>query len=278
MKPKTIQISLLLLSMVLFISVSTASGTFQSVSNDYLTDTLKKASLAFAGARTINALVSVAQKIETGGSVKLLGTGGSAAFAPFEWLDPVNDLVERFSLIMLASCVAVGILLFLNHALPWLSLAVLLPTAALLLLSAVGIRTSGLSSGRRTFRTGYKLLVITAITAAMIPLMTAVDYLTYSFFLEDTYESAVVSMETVQHSLAPLQEEKGMMDRIEALQQQAGSLKARAEGIINHILDLIIVFLVQTILLPLFVFWLLIKLMSRIGGSSGPLPAESLFT
>ena len=134
MKQNRTQIILLLLSIVILISVSAGARVFQPASKGFMTDTLKKASLSFAAARTINALVSVAQKIETGGSLKFLGTGGSAVIAPFEWLDPLNDLVERFSMVMLASCIALGILLFLNQAVPWLSLVVLLPISVLLLL------------------------------------------------------------------------------------------------------------------------------------------------
>jgi len=240
-----------------------------------MVDTLKKASLSFAAARTINALVSVAQKIETGGSVKLLGTGGSAVIAPFEWLDPLNDLVERFSLVMLTSCVAMGILLFLNQIMPWLSLAVLLPASVLLLLFSLGIKKRNLSNGQWLFRTGYKLLAITAVTAIMIPAMTAINALTYSYFLENTYETATITIIDAQKSLATIQKADGLINRIENLHQQAATVKVKAERVISHVLDLIIVFIIQTILLPLFMLWLFIKLISRIADSRSPLQAES---
>lgn len=278
MKQKKNQISLLLLSIVMLIAISAGSRIFQPASKDYMTDTLKKASISFAGARAINALVSVFQRIEAGGSVKLLGTGGSATIAPFEWLDPLNDLVEQFSLVMLASCVAMGILLFLNQTMPWLSLALLLPVSVLLLLIAVSIRKTGLSTGRQAFRAGYKLLVITAITAIMVPMMAAVNFLAYSFFLENTYEAASISMADTRKTLSDIKTEDGLLDKIEKLQQQAGALRLKAERVISHILDLIIVFLIQTIVLPLAIFWLLLKLMTYIAGSRTPLPAESLFT
>ncbi len=274
MKQKTARTSLLFLSILILISIAAGSKLFQPASKNFMTDTLKKASLSFAGARTINALVSVAQKIEAGGSVKLLGTGGSATIAPFEWLDPLNDLVERFSLVMLASCVAMGILLFLNQAMPWLSLVILLPASVLLLLFSIGIRTSGLSTGRHLFRGGYKLLVITAITATMIPMMTAVNFLAYSFFLENTYETASVSMDDARETLSTIKTEKGLAPAIEKFHQQAGILKTKAEQIINHILDLIVVFLIQTIILPLAMLWLFIKLIQYIAGSRISLPAE----
>lgn len=277
MKQKKTRISLLLLSIVMLITIAIGSRAFQPASEAYMTDTLKKASLAFAGARAINALVSVAQKIETGGSVKLLGTGGSASLAPFEWLDPLNDLVERFSLVMLACCVAMGILLFLNQALSWLSLAILLPVSVLLLLFSIGIRTSKMATGRQAFRAGCKLLAITAIAAIMVPMMAAVNFLAYSFFLENTYTNASISVDDTRKTLSEINTDDGLLDKIEKLQQQASALKTRAERIISHILDLITVFLIQTILLPLAVFWLFIKLIVYIAGSDMLLPTESFF-
>ncbi len=275
---KRVSLILAALSIILLISVTAGSGYFQTTSEKYMADTLKKASITFAGARAINALVSVAQKIETGGSLKLLGTGGSASLAPFEWLDPLNDLVERFSLVMLVCCVAMGILLFLNQSMPWFGLTVLLPASVLLLLMSLGIRKSRLGSGRRLFRTGYKLLIITAIATIMVPVMAAVNFWVYSFFLEPSYETASISMDDTRKTLSALKPEGGLMDTVEKLQQQVSSLKGKTERVIDHMLDLITVFLIQTILLPLVMFWLVTRLISYIAAGKAPLPAESFFS
>lgn len=276
-KHNRIRIGLTLLSIVLLASLTVGSRFCQPASEAFMTDTLKKASLAFAGARAINALVSVAQKVETGGSVKFLGTGGSASLAPFEWLDPLNDLVERFSLVMLACCVAMGVLLFLNQTMPWVGLVVFLPVSGLILLFAFGINVRRPGSGRQLFRIGYKLLAITALATFMVPMMTIVNFLAYDFFLEPTYETASASMTGTKDTLAAIKTDAGILQTAENIQQKISGIKLKMEEVVNHMLDLITVFLIQTILLPLFMFWLIIKSVSFIAGSRAPLPAESNF-
>lgn len=80
---------------------------------EYLDQTLKRATIAYGLCRATNAIVSVLQKIEIG--VEAVGT---VTFSPFEWLDPLNDLVERFSWILLAAMASIGIQEFFIRLLP----------------------------------------------------------------------------------------------------------------------------------------------------------------
>ena len=66
---------------------------------------LKRALVSFATARLLNGVISVAQGTEA--SVQPFGVG--VTFAPGQILDPVNDLVEQFSHLMLAASVAFGV-------------------------------------------------------------------------------------------------------------------------------------------------------------------------
>jgi len=72
---------------------------------------LKRALATYAVARTINGVVSVVQ--ETGVAVQPGGFG--MTFAPGQLLDPINDLVEQVSSVMLAVSVSYGIQLLLLH-------------------------------------------------------------------------------------------------------------------------------------------------------------------
>ena len=69
----------------------------------------------------------------------------------------------------------------------------------------------------------------------------------------------------------------GIIETVDRFQQQVSKIKIKIEEVINHILDLIMVFLIQTIILPLVTFWLVIKLISYIAAAPTPLPAESFF-
>ena len=66
---------------------------------------LKRALVSFATARALNAVISVAQGTDV--SVQPIGFGVN--FTPGQLLDPVNDLVEQFSNLMLAASIAFGV-------------------------------------------------------------------------------------------------------------------------------------------------------------------------
>ncbi len=68
-------------------------------------ESLKRATYAYALARSFNAVISVIQESHL--QVEPGGVGVSIALG--EALDPINDLIERFSWVMLASLVSLGI-------------------------------------------------------------------------------------------------------------------------------------------------------------------------
>ena len=68
---------------------------------EYADATFKRALVAFGVARGINAAISVLQESEV-----RVGVGVGASVKPGQALDPVNDLVERFSWVMLVTSIA----------------------------------------------------------------------------------------------------------------------------------------------------------------------------
>ena len=65
----------------------------------------QRALVTFALARTLNGVISAVQGTE----VALQPAGVGVTLTPGEVLDPVNDLVERFSWIMLGATVSLGV-------------------------------------------------------------------------------------------------------------------------------------------------------------------------
>ena len=88
---------------------------------------LKRALTSFAAARALNAVISVAQGTEV--AVQPAGVG--VTFAPGQALDPINDLVEQFSTLMLAASVSFGIQRALLGAGAHWALSLLLTVVAL---------------------------------------------------------------------------------------------------------------------------------------------------
>lgn len=77
----------------------------QDMANSQVDAGLKRSLITFASARALNAVISVAQGTEL--SVQPLGVGLTLTLG--QVLDPINDLVEQFSSLMLVASVAFGI-------------------------------------------------------------------------------------------------------------------------------------------------------------------------
>lgn len=96
-----------------------------------LDGSLKRAALAFASARALNAGLSQLESITVGGSLGLSGT-----VAPFAWLDPLDDLVEQVSSVFFVALLSLGGLRALaevsaSATVAWFLTALLLGAAAL---------------------------------------------------------------------------------------------------------------------------------------------------
>src|SRR5258706_3749567 len=80
-------------------------GPLDRLSQEYVESGFKRALITFALARTANALISVAQ--ETTVAIQPFGLG--VMVSPAQVLDPLNDLVEQFSTLMLIACVSFAV-------------------------------------------------------------------------------------------------------------------------------------------------------------------------
>lgn len=89
MKKKHILLSIIFLILTSFVTL------IDTKSQKYIDDSLVEASIAYGSARVINASVSVLQTAEV--SIPLIG---GASITIGEILDPLNDLIERFSDVM----------------------------------------------------------------------------------------------------------------------------------------------------------------------------------
>jgi len=77
----------------------------QDVANAQVDAGLKRALISFASARALNAVISVIQGTEF--SIQPIGVG--VTLTSGQVLDPVNDLIEQFSTLMVVASVAFGV-------------------------------------------------------------------------------------------------------------------------------------------------------------------------
>ena len=145
----------------------------ESVFSEQLTQMLKITLTVYALARGLNAVISVAQGTEM--SIEPMGVG--LTLTPGEVLDPLNDLIEQVSTVLLIASASIGvqkiILMLTDHAL----IQILLVLLAVLALLLSIIRPSAGKSGRVVL----KLLVILTVLRLTVPMLAVVSHQTQNW-------------------------------------------------------------------------------------------------
>ena len=119
------------------------TGTVVTTGQEYARAAFSRALITFAVARTLNGVISVAQGTEV--AVEPGGVGVN--FSVGEVLDPINDLVERFSAVMLVATSSLGLQNVLPRMSTWWGTGLALAVAALFALAMLwwpGSAESGL--------------------------------------------------------------------------------------------------------------------------------------
>jgi len=218
---------------------------------------LKRALVTFATARTLNAVISVAQ----GTDVAFEPGGVGVKFAPGELLDPINDLVEKFSTLMLFASISFGIQKILIEVGGSPMVFAALASAAVLwsVLCIAGWRIPEWCS---------KLLVIALVLRFAVPLATIGSHGLFDGLLAKKYESSQALLDSaakdannLSGSNAKPPESQGMLDLLKSkvpdfnIEERTRRFKEVAERWAENMVDLMVVFLLQTLIFPLLLLW-----------------------
>jgi hypothetical protein len=136
---------------------------------------------------------------------------------------------------------------------------------------------------------GGRLVLLALVLRLSLPAIALANHGVYLLFLDHDYRQAsqaldagraVLEQETAPPVVDPAATEAGVMDRLRAagrqlaeaadLQQRLTALQQKATALISDVLQLILVFVLNTILLPLGLLWLLGQLLR--GCLRGQLP------
>lgn len=247
-------------------------GSFDVVGKHYTNAGLKRALVTFGVARGLNAVISVAQGTE----VAMEPAGIGVIFTPGQILDPVNDLIERFSWVMLISSTSLGLqgLLLKIFSSPLFTALLLISVAGSLLLIWWH---RPLPDPLRTIV--YRLTGLLLILRFLIPLLAVSSETFYSFFLESEYHTSSAYLTEAQETIGGLnnastdasitQEKanwyerlqgdvKGMLNAMD-VEKHVASLQEAVQNLSEHVINLVVVFILQTILFPLLFLWLVLK-------------------
>ena len=256
------------------------TGHIDMIGEDYAEQGLKRTLVTYTIARGLNGMISVAQGTEV--AVEPAGIG--LVFTPGEILDPVNDLIEQFSTVVLVSGASLGIQRILIEMTSWVWFSAIVALAVAVAIFAVW-KPFYFSLHRRQFI--YRLAIVLVIIRFVVPMIAIVNEGMYLAFLQDEYETSKSGLELSSQNIEQMQStpdpkviqtDQSLMEKLKQFYQSASNsldvssnledLKELAAEISEHVLNMIVVFVVQTIISPLLFLWLSYRLIVRLINST----------
>ncbi|MCG8370422.1 MAG: hypothetical protein MJA32_07930 [Proteobacteria bacterium] len=255
------------------------SGFADGASGDYADEAFKRALVTFAIARTLNGIISVAQGTEL--AVEPGGVG--VAFTVGQILDPINDLVEQFSSVMLVATSSLGLQSILLDMTGWWGVTFALVAAATFLLVSAwwpgGTRSS-------TAALALRLFLIAGFLRFALPILIVGTHVVFTEFLESEHDRAAAVLEATSSAIEDLNRQEpvagadsagaGLMDRLgEIWDSSVGHLdvsgrierlRESASNASEQMIRLIVIFVLQTIVLPLVFLWLVVEGLKGLAG------------
>lgn len=246
------------------------SGVVDHAADSYAEDALKRALVTFAAARTLNGVISVVQSTEVGVGVTV---------SVGQILDPINDLVEQFSSVMLVAASSLGLQNVLLTITASRAVTVALVIASLL---AIVVLWTPRLSKNKIAAAASRILLMMLIVRFIIPLLVIGTNLVSDTFLTPQQAEATAALEVTGKAIreanveieTPPSDDQSFMDRLNSvideslasvnISDRLANLQENASKAAEHIVDLIVLFVLQTIILPLAFLWLLVQMLKGI--------------
>ena len=277
---KTKKKKTLLSTLFIAIAVVAIGGWLDDKGSDYTEATFNRALVAFGIAKGLNGVISVAQGTE----VALQPAGVGVNFTPGEILDPINDLIEQFSWIMLASTASLGVQrILLNISVwPWFSGFVVL--LLVVVVASYWYKPLQQASWRPIL---FKTMLVFVFLRFSVPLIAIGGELLYKQFLAEQYiESSqqleqttdrITQINKVEEQQASKKKKQSIFESVKEIYGSAAAAmdidarieqyKKAAGDATKHAINLIVVFIFQTVLFPLLfllVVWQFLKRLIRL--------------
>ncbi len=250
------------------------SGHVDSTGERYASDAFTRALVTFAVARTLDGVISVAQGTEI--AVEPGGVGVN--FTVGQMLDPINDLVERFSAVMLVATSSLGLQNILLQMTTWWGTTLALILAAV---AALIVLWWSRFDGSRIRTVTMQILLVTVFLRFAVPILVIGSNLVFDTFLATEQAAATQALEATRLDIEELNEEvvvpeadpedQSVIERLGSMldsslaamnvSERLDRLRDRVSNASEHIVNLIVIFVLQTIILPLVFLWLFVELL-----------------
>lgn len=270
---QSVKPSLLIICAVVCATVFALLPITDTVGREHVDASFKRALAVAAIARGLNGVISVAQGTEL--AIQPAGVGVN--FTPGEILDPINDLVERFSWIMLLASSSLGVQKVLLKMSAWNGLLLGLVIVALLLVASHFFMNS-----MRAKEVLGRLFIFLLLLRFMMPLIAIANEMVYRTFLENDYVESTTKLESARDAIGKINNEvtsdadvpSGLLERASDLYKQVVDkvdfekryerYRIAAGSIGENTIDMIVVFVMQTLVFPLLFLGILFGAMRRL--------------
>ena len=212
----------------------------------------KQALGVFATAKALNGVISLVQGTEIGPPGVTISIG--------EVLDPINDLVERFSWIMLASLTSLGIQKILMNIVVFKGFEILLLFSLAISNILLFFKLKKYQLSKKLF---FKFTILLIFLRFSIPFMAMANEYVYINFVTQEYniEQSQRAIISAKNDISKFDNKKASYFSTDYYKKKMGEFKIAASDAGDHIVDLIIIFIFQTMLFPILFLWFLYRLL-----------------
>ena len=272
---KTYWNKLLVLILSLVILFFAFSYTLDIKGKDLVDNNFTQAVIVFGSAKALNAVISLAQGTELDLPFFTVAIG--------EVLDPINDLIEQFSLVMLASMTSLGIQKILMNFVTNNIYNYTLLLSTIILNIWMFYRFNKDERFRTLF---FKVTVILIFLRFAVPLMGLANEFAYNSFVKQEYNIQTLNENIIQvkenvnkvtQSTIEKKQDSSILNKITDITEKFDAkyydtkideYKNAVDNASEYIVALIIAFIFQTILLPLlflFILYHFVRVIFNIG-------------
>ena len=259
---------LLLVAFTLFALCFAFTFTIDDNAKKLVDDSFKQSVIVFGSAKALNAVISMAQGTQINLPFVTVAVG--------EILDPINDLVEQFSLVMLVSMVSLGIQKILLNFVTTDIYNYLLFTSIIIFNFWLFKRFTNDEKTRNLF---FKITFILLFLRFAIPMMAYVNEVSYNYFVKPQYNIEELNQDIlkVKDDVSKINQEtinqkqdssffNKVMEKFDSsyYEKKVNEYKDAVDNSSQYIIDLIIVFIFQTIFLPIIFLFLLYSFVKSI--------------
>ena len=232
----------------------------------YFSETIAEAALAYATVRGVNAVVSVLKESQ----IELSPAGIGINIAAGQVLDPIDDMTERLSSVVVTAFVSLGLqklMMEIGELVPLKCAAFILP------FSIIAI---WLPSGKHTLLLiVFRICVLLLMLRLILPFSSLVNDTLYKNLFKDGIISAQQQLSVISKHYNHLTDldiaqpdgfltnlAKGPKQKLQQTKELFNQISSNVESIITALLDLTIfyisLFILQVIIIPVGMLWLMV--------------------